>query len=239
MSDEVMGIYVRARATLQERVDILVPALEWRIAHREVLASRECTYCTADPLSHDGRLFGFDREGDYVFMNCFELPHNISPDSVTEHVTCLLERALCEFQEAPAVLEADGHPRVRTWTYIFDLHGFGMRYYDPRVTIRLLELFQVVHRGRLKKFLIMDAPGIFGGFFKLVTPFMRPATVQKIQFADWESIRPQLQADLGEALAAELLEEAAENRDSQRAASKVWTTFYGKSLAARLGLHRE
>merc|ERR1719492_732576 len=97
MTDEILGIYVRARQTPEERLAILIPALEWRMANREALESLECPYCAANPLSHDARLFGFDSEGDYVFMNCFELPHDISVDSVTRHMTCLLERSLQEY----------------------------------------------------------------------------------------------------------------------------------------------
>jgi len=229
MTDELLGVYVRARPTLEERVAILAPALTWRIAHREVLATRRCLFCEADPLSHDARLFGFDREGDYVFMNCFELPRDITVDSVERHVICLLERALGEFNDAVDVLEADGHPRTRRWTFIFDLYGFGLRYWDPRVSLRLLDLFQVAHRGRLKKFLVLDAPGMFGGFYSLVQPFMKPATGKKIQFSDWKTILPQLKADFGEPLAEELWAEAQENR-AQKVAKKTWTTFYGPSL---------
>lgn len=232
MTDEVLGIYVRARQTDQERLDSIVPALRWRVANREALKSRECPYCLRDPNSHDARLFGFDREGDFVFMNCFELPRDISVESVTRHMTCLLERALREFpDQAQSVLEADGHPKTRQWTFIFDLHGFGLRYYDPRVTIKLLELFQVVHRGRLKKLMVLDAPRIFARFFRLVQPFFKPATRDKLEFTDWTTCRARLEADFGVPLAHELLAEAAENRDRKRVAGKTWTTFYGTSLA--------
>merc|ERR1712159_846749 len=101
-------------------------------------------------------------------------------------MTCLMERALTEYPlPVEPALDEDGHPKIRRWTFIFDLHGFGMRYYDPRVSMRLLELFQVVHRGRVKKLLVLDAPQLFWGFWKLVQPFMRPATQEKLQFSDW------------------------------------------------------
>lgn len=231
MTEEILGVYIRARGTSAERLRILVEALQWRIAHRETLASLDCPYCMANPLSHDARLFGFDNDGDFVFMNCFALPRDISVDSVTRHMTCLLDRALKEFPEAPdAPFADDGHPKVRQWTYIFDLHGFGMRYYDARVPLRLLELFQVVHRGRLKKMICLDAPFGFGNFFNIVRPFMKPATREKLEFSSWESIRPSLQATIGTSLTAELYDEAIENRDPDSVAVKTWTTFYGNSL---------
>jgi hypothetical protein len=231
MTDEILGIYVRARETPAERLRILVPALQWRMSNQEALKSCICPYCVEKPQSHDARLFGFDKEGDFVFMNCFELPRDISVESVTRHMTCLMERALKEYpflQDAP--LEDDGHPRIRRWTFIFDLYGFGLRYYDPRVTLRLLELFQVAYRSRVKKLMVLDAPKIFWGFFKMVQPFMRPVTKEKLQFSDWKTIRPYMEKDFGNGLATELFGEAMENRDPKRVASKVWTTFYGTSL---------
>merc|ERR1712151_1004483 len=135
-------------------------------------------------------------------------------------MTCLMERALGEFQSADIVLESDGHPRTRQWTFIFDLYGFGLRYYDPRVTIRLLELFQVVHRGRVKKLIVLDAPSLFSGFWKIVKPFMKEATVEKIQFSTWEEIQDQFANSFGNDLTNELTAEAEENRDYDRVGSK-------------------
>lgn len=231
MTDEILGIYVRARQTPAERLDILIPAMKWRIANRTELKSRSCPYCVANPLSHDARLFGFDLEGDFVFMNCFQLPHDISVDSVTRHMTCLMESALAEYPSSPSIpLGDDGHPKARQWTFIFDLHGFGLRYYDPRVTLRLLELFQVVHRARVKKFFVLDSPSIFWGFWNMVKPFMNADTAAKIVFSNWERSRRHLEKEFGTPLAAELLDEAMENRDPNRVACKRWTTFYGSSL---------
>merc|ERR1712151_428381 len=120
-------------------------------------------------------------------------------------MTCLMERALGEFQSADIVLESDGHPRTRQWTFIFDLYGFGLRYYDPRVTMRLLELFQVVHRGRVKKLIVLDAPSLFAGFWNVVKPFMKQATIEKVQFSSWHAIQSQLEENFGDDLTNELL----------------------------------
>mmetsp|Transcript_6103 Transcript_6103/g.9894 ORF Transcript_6103/g.9894 Transcript_6103/m.9894 type:complete len:324 (-) Transcript_6103:45-1016(-) len=231
MTDEILGIYVRARASREARLQILVPALEWRICNRETLNSRECTYCVANPLSHDARLFGFDSERDFVFMNCFELPRDIAADSVIRHMTCLLERALNEYPTSVKFpLEDDGHPHVRRWTFIFDLYGFGLRYYDPRVTMRLLELFQVVHRGRLKKLFVLDAPYGFGSFWQIVRPLLKEETASKLEFSDWKTIRSRFEEQFGFSLTEELWQEAMENRNPQMVASKRWTTFYGRSI---------
>merc|ERR1712032_1518867 len=157
---------------------------------------------------------------------------DISVDSVARHMTCLLERALNEYPSSPdALLEEDGHPKTRQWSFIFDLYGFGLRYYDPRVTMRLLELFQVAHRGRLKKLFVLDAPWVFWSFWQIVRPFMKEETAAKVEFSDWETIGPHFVDQFGDHLAEELLEEARENRDPQRVASKHWTTFYGASIA--------
>merc|ERR1712176_1337832 len=93
------------------------------------------------------------------------------------------------------------------------------------------ELFQVAHRGRLKKLLVLDAPTIFSGFFRMVQPFFKPATREKLEFSNWELIQPHMEANFGTLLTQELLAEARENREPAKAAIKTRTTFYGPSLA--------
>merc|ERR1712217_17338 len=102
---------------------------------------------------------------------------------------CLMERALKEYPlPAEVTLEEDGHPRIRRWTFIFDLYGFGIRYYDPRVTMRLMDLFQMAYRGRVKQLIVLALPSLFSPFWKMVQPFMKPATLEKVEFSDWDSI---------------------------------------------------
>eukprot|EP00928_Gymnodinium_smaydae_P071478 TRINITY_DN55043_c0_g1_i1.p1 TRINITY_DN55043_c0_g1~~TRINITY_DN55043_c0_g1_i1.p1 ORF type:complete len:308 (+),score=35.68 TRINITY_DN55043_c0_g1_i1:61-984(+) len=230
LTDEELGIYVRARKTIAERLEILVPALEWRISNRAVLDECRCPCCERNPKAHDARLFGFDLDGDYVFMNCFALPQEVSPEGVIRHMTCLIEKALREYPARPITYEEDGHPRVRTWTFVFDLHGFGVRYYNPKVTMRLMHLFQLAYRQRVKKMIILDPPIIFKGFWKIVKPFMRPSTIEKVQFSHWQRILPQFEERFGTDFAKELHEEALENRDLEKVASKKWLPFYGPSL---------
>jgi len=233
LTDEVLAIYVQARSTLSEQVAILTAALHWRIENRVALLSCEtCPYCVANPKHHDARLFGFDREGDYVFATCFELPQDNSGESAYRHLLCLFERALRDFPAASGgqSLDCHGHPRIRQWTFIFDLYGFGLKHGDPRVPIKLLELLQMAYRGRVKSLIVLNAPTLFWGLWAMISPFIKQVTTAKIQFANWNGIRPQLEAKLGSALAEELAAEAEENRDPERVSRKVWEPFYGPAL---------
>lgn len=126
LTDEVLRIYVVARDTHEERLQILteVPtphghtetcfllrsspsprpsrqALQWRIEKRELLSNLVCATCARDPLSHDARVFGVDPEGDMVFSNCFALPHDTTADYITDHMVCLFERSLRMFPVGP------------------------------------------------------------------------------------------------------------------------------------------
>jgi len=60
---QVATVYVSCRKTLPERVKMLGSALEWRIKRRDMLSSRICPSCAADPRAHDARMFGADADG--------------------------------------------------------------------------------------------------------------------------------------------------------------------------------
>ena len=60
---QVATVYVSCRKTLPERVKMLGSALEWRIKRRDMLSSRMCPSCAADPRSHDALMFGADADG--------------------------------------------------------------------------------------------------------------------------------------------------------------------------------
>lgn len=264
LTPEVLWIFYKARPDYFQRMQIIVPALRWRMGCRHILGSHDaaaveqaegaavagaatgtalvCPTCAADPRSHDARLFGFDADGDPVFMNCFAFPADVTPENITCHMTCLFERAL-RLAEArggnPSTCDASlvEEPRITKWSWVIDITGFGMRHMDPRTTIQLLELLQVVYRGRLKKMLIVDAPMLFWSLWYMIKKFIKPATAALIEFVDWGSgpgcAEPQYRALFGDVIAEALLAEGREARgDAARLDQKQWTTFYaGPGLA--------
>jgi hypothetical protein len=224
MSPEVLSIFWRARDTDQERQAVLVKALEWRTANRSFLCgdgALRCTACEANAMSHDARLFGSDADGDFVFANCFALPHDLSPSAITAHMACLFERAL----QSDTKGSTGGAPR--RWSWVIDLYGFGLRHMDPRTSVKLLELMQVAYRGRLKRILIVDAPTVFWGLWRAIKPFISRTTEQLIEFVEWEAPAAKRYLELfGGDISAQLVCEGRENRDSTTRAKKRWTPFY-------------
>merc|ERR1719195_1039108 len=148
-------------------------------------------------------------------MNCFKLPRDLTPASLDTHMICLFERVLQEYPAAPSapVDPEDGHARVRQWTWIIDLYGFGARHMDPRTSRNLITLLQTAYRGRLNKLVLLDAPTGFQPFYENVAkPFMKPRTADRLEFVRWVDASRRLSELLGEGIASTLLEEATENR---------------------------
>merc|ERR1712023_86258 len=89
LTEEILTIYVRAREQHEDRLNLMKEVIQWRMEKRDILQHLECETCKANPLSHDARLFGTDADGDLIFSNCFALPHDCSPDAITNHMLCL------------------------------------------------------------------------------------------------------------------------------------------------------
>jgi len=229
LTDEVLSIYCRARESQEERIELMRGALQWRTENREAIVSKTCPTCDADPLSHDARLFGADVDGDPVMMNCFQLPRDLTPEHLTRHMICLFERTLQEFppKQNDALDPQDGHLRIRKWTWVIDLYGFGVRHMSPKTTYQLITLLQTAYRGRLKRCLLLDSPMGFETFYENVAkPFMKPATTALIDFVSYADASTRFRELFGDSLADELVREAAENREDEWE-KKTWTTFYG------------
>ena len=174
LQNDNLDIYLSIREP-PAAIDMIVAAVKWRLHRRDLLLTLECPKCREEPRSHDARMFGTDPEGDVVFMNCFALPRELSPKWVTNHMACLMERAIRRYPRTS--------PEHLKWTWIIDTHGFNLyRYSDPRTTVQLLNLLQVMYPDRLKKLLIVDVPLMFWGFYKVVSPFIDPVTKAKIHF---------------------------------------------------------
>merc|ERR1711907_130439 len=208
----------------EDRLNLMKEVIQWRMEKRDILQHLECETCKANPLSHDARLFGTDADGDLIFSNCFALPHDCSPDAITNHMLCLFERAL---RDHPA----EEPEQIRKWSWVIDLHGFGwsMWHLDPRTSVKLLHLLQTAYRARLKRLLIVGAPFAFWGLWKAVEPFIKPATAKQIEFVDWEKASERYVELFGELVALELVKEGCENRDEGYRPNKTWKTFYGAS----------
>lgn len=229
LTEEVLSIYCRARDTQEERIDLMRSALQWRAEHREQITSLVCPTCKADPRSHDARLFGADPNGDPVLMNCFQLPRDLTPQNLNTHMICLFERALRDLPANPNELVSpeDGHARVRQWTWIIDLYGFGVRHTNPKTSYNLITLLQTAYRGRLKRLVLLDAPTGFAPFYENVAkPFMKPATANRLEFVPLVEAKKRFTQLFEQEMTDALMKEIEENRQEDWE-NKSWTTFYG------------
>ena len=131
-------------------------------------------------------------------MNCFALPQDVTPEHITDHMTCLFEWALNITGTQRMREKHDGdvtspqgfadlidEPHITRWSWVVDIHGFGFRHLNPRTSIKLLELLQGIYRGRLKRLLIVDAPSMFWKLWSVVKRFIKPATAQLTEFVHW------------------------------------------------------
>ena len=152
LTPETAAIYVeRCRGKPEEkRVQMLSNAVRWRIQRRSILSSRECPTCSREPRAHDARIFGQDGDGDVVIMNCFALSRDYSPSGVSDHLACLFERAI---EQYPATEQGR-----RRWTWVIDVHGFGLQHTDPRVALEMVTLLESAYPERLKVSLKSSPP---------------------------------------------------------------------------------
>jgi len=225
---QMAAVYVSCRKTLPERVKMLGSAIEWRIKRRDLLRSRLCPACQANPLSHDARMFGTDADGDVVFMNCFALHNDNNPSGIANHMACLFERALLHYPPVP------GSTDLRRWTWCIDIHGFGLRHTNPRTSLELLTLLECAYPERLKRMLIVDAPSAFWLLWRAVKPFIQEKTAAKIEFVAWSDAPQRYEELLGRTVAGRLVSEGLENRSKASAAAKRWSTFYSSDLVESL-----
>lgn len=199
---------VHTRHCNRLRVKMMCAALAWRIKRREMLATRICTACSTDAFAHDARLFGADGDGDAIFANCFALPRNLHPVGIANHMACLFERALVHYPTLPS-------GRRRQWTWCIDIYGFGLRHTDPRTTIELLRLLETAYPERLKRMLVVDAPGLFWALWRVVRPLIQERTAAKIEFVTWAAAPQRYRELFGEQVAERLIADGTQLNPSQ------------------------
>jgi len=118
---------------------------------------------------------GFDRVGRPIIWG-FASRHDKRQRDIEESVRLIL---FC-LESAIRSGEAVGEEQV---TLVFDLAGFGSKSMDYEMVGRLFKVLANFYPERLGQVLLWRAPGIFGLFWKLISPYIDPVTFQKIKFA--------------------------------------------------------
>ncbi|EKX40436.1 hypothetical protein GUITHDRAFT_164667 [Guillardia theta CCMP2712] len=120
---------------------------------------------------------GADREGrPILFLRPGQENSKDDHDGNLKHLVYELERAVACMDELRGV----GKMLV-----ILDLQHYSMSNAPPMKTSRAtLHILQDHYPERLAKFLIIDAPWLFQGFFKIISPFIDKETAAKLVFVN-------------------------------------------------------
>jgi len=166
-------------------------------------------------------------------MNCFALSQEYTSQGVTDHLACLFERAIEDYEKPSRAVDdgsssVPGSPDDRLrWTWVIDVRGFGLRHTNPRVAIELITLLECAYPERLKKLLVVDPPSIFFPLWRAVRLFISERTKAKIEFVTWDAAASRYETLFGSNVASKLLAEGRENRGKASVVrEKRWKTFY-------------
>ena len=85
----------------------------------------------------------------------------------------------------------------------------------------------------LWQLVIVDAPSIFFGLWRVVKPLLREETVKKVEFVTWDDAAGRYTELFGGELAERICAEGSENRDGATVKDKRWEPYYAPELLPR------
>lgn len=147
-----------------------------------------------------------------VFYSCLKLARSKDVEEGKNHLVMLFEQAIRMMPEG-----------VEQWVWVSDFFGFGMADMNPAMARKFVDLTANHYPERLGAYLVIDAPTIFEGLWRLVKPWLDPVTVQKIVFIPYDLKKGPQESKLvskmnelfPQELADWLLHEMEENRKKQ------------------------
>ena len=125
---------------------------------------------------------------------------------------------------------------VEQWVWVSDFFGFSTGDMHPGMAQQFVRLSAVHYPERLGLYLVIDAPFIFEGLWRLVKSWLDPVTVQKIRFVPYDIKKGREGSKLIQALydvfpadlAEWLIHEMAENRQKSHYTTKC--SFHYKDV---------
>jgi len=170
LSDVTYLRYLRARGLdLNRAFAMLSHSLEWR--QREKPREFVCHVCRANPRSHTMRCVGRDLAGRPVFYSHFAGAQNLSPEDNAKHLVWMLENCFThDMAEA------------QSFVWIVDFIGFGLGEMNPAMGSRALKVFAEHYPERLGQAILLDAPTIFYGLWRMISPLLDVTTRSKMTF---------------------------------------------------------
>eukprot|EP00210_Caulerpa_lentillifera_P001533 g1471.t1 len=169
--DDAMVLrYLRATSgNVAKAAERIEASVQWR---RQIQPeSLVCKACVRDPSAHYMNVVGFCKIQRPVFYSCMKLSRSKDVEEGKIHL-------ITQFEQAIRMMP-DG---VEQWVWVSDFFGFGMSDMSPAMARRFVDLTANHYPERLGAYLVVDAPTIFEGLWKLVKPWLDPVTVQKIIF---------------------------------------------------------
>jgi len=129
---------------------------------------------TAELATGKGYVHGVDRHGQAV-MWAFAGRHDKRSRKLQESVHLIL---YC-LEKAIRLGEERGVEKI---CLVFDLSGFSSASMDYELVRELFVLLANYYPERLGQVLLWSAPSVFSAFWRVIRPYIDPATAAKVQF---------------------------------------------------------
>lgn len=172
-----------------------------------------------DPFSLSMRVIGVDQDGRPIAYTCFAEAHDRwDVEANMQHMLLLMDassrlllkkRARGENQTASS----------RQWTWVVDFDGFCWRDQNPKsavVTAKLMQHFpEMLHLA-----VLINAPKLFSGVYKLIRPILDERVRNKILFQRSEEAVETLQERLGVEATEWILAETRDNQSKRNSSNR-------------------
>lgn len=220
--DAMAKRYLRATAeNVAKAAQRIEDSVKWRIQVQP--ESLVCRACARNPGTHYMNVIGYCKLSRPVFYSCMKLSRSKEVEAGKHHLINRFEQAIRMMPEG-----------IEQWVWVSDFFGFSVGDMNPAMAKQFVNLSAVHYPERLGAYVVVDAPYIFEGLWKLVKPWLDPVTVQKIIFVPYDvgkadsKLVETMHQLFPHDLACWLLHEMAENRLKTNYTSK--TSFHYKDI---------
>eukprot|EP00123_Amoebidium_parasiticum_P011145 comp20534_c0_seq1/m.26325 comp20534_c0_seq1/g.26325 ORF comp20534_c0_seq1/g.26325 comp20534_c0_seq1/m.26325 type:complete len:301 (-) comp20534_c0_seq1:319-1221(-) len=170
MTDECLHRYLRARNwNVKKSAKMLEETLKWRWDYKPHLLTDDDL--ATQIWTGSNYLNGHDKEGHPCIVMRVALDPPGTQDEKVRYLIYSLERAL---RAMPVGVEK--------WCVIVDLKEFSMSQHgDIKVSGQFVKILQSHYPERLARFVCVNAPKVFVGFWRLVSTFVDDVTKKKFE----------------------------------------------------------
>eukprot|EP00629_Pelagomonadales_sp_RCC1024_P006402 CAMPEP_0119277130 /NCGR_PEP_ID=MMETSP1329-20130426/16632_1 /TAXON_ID=114041 /ORGANISM="Genus nov. species nov., Strain RCC1024" /LENGTH=244 /DNA_ID=CAMNT_0007277589 /DNA_START=225 /DNA_END=956 /DNA_ORIENTATION=- len=176
VDDACLRRYLRARdGDVKKAAKMLKATLKWRKEYgTATIVEDKFPVLEAECATGKTYVAPFrDRAGRATVVMRNRNENTKDHDGNVAHLVYQMERAVAAAKETPQ----------ETWNLVIDFEGYSLRNAPPMKTSRAtLSVMQDHYPERLNKAFLIQAPWIFMGFFRLISPFIDPVTRDKIVF---------------------------------------------------------